>query len=300
MQADANLGRFMREVRATASVKHPNIVDVLDLVKVDGSLCLILERLTGQSLQEFLSERKRLAPTQLIDLLLPVLDALEFTHQKGLIHRDIKPSNVFLSQINDVIVPKLLDFGIASVRDAPTLTVAREVFGTPGYLAPEQLAGKPPGPAADLGAIVFFMFECRSGGRPAGHPSLKGLFPPVEAAGPALGLLSQLPEPLVRVIASCLKRRECDRPESAAQLAEALCALPGLESTASMSLKTSAARSPRDVALDDTVRASKAAAASAKPSTPASSAISVGAGAAGAAHSGLSLTWKEGNAQRSF
>src|SRR6478609_5312769 len=147
MQAEASLERFLREVRATASVKHPNIVDVLDLVKAESSLCLILERLAGQSLREFMLERAQLTQEVLLDLVLPILDALEFAHGKGLIHRDIKPSNIFLARINHAIVPKLLDFGIASMRDAPALTVVGEVFGTPGYLAPEQLEGKPPTPA---------------------------------------------------------------------------------------------------------------------------------------------------------
>ncbi len=171
--ADPTLAkRFVREVKAAAALRHPNVVDVLDYgVDDDGTAFQVLELLDGESLREHLERKDTLRLDLTLALLFPVMHALAMAHERGVIHRDLKPDNVFLARnVHGRVVPKLLDFGIAKVMPkdggaaATVSTRVGTVMGTPAYMSPEQARGTPDvGTATDIWAIGVILFECLAG-----------------------------------------------------------------------------------------------------------------------------------------
>lgn len=218
MLGAASEARFVREARVTASLRHPNIVDVVDLVKDNDTYYLILERLHGSNLREWLETRGCLSIRQALDFVQPVVDALDAAHRIGLVHRDVKPANIFLAEIDGTVVPKLLDFGIARPADASLLTAAGQVFGSPGYMAPEQLLGEQTGPATDLWAIGIVLSVCTTGSNPFGDPVSVGPLAPLREKVPQLAPLEQLSRELAEVVRCCLEYDMAARPQSAAEL----------------------------------------------------------------------------------
>jgi serine/threonine protein kinase len=168
--------RFLGEARAAAAIRHPNVIDVLDMGFLSGAPYLVMERLTGESLDELLIRLEVLPLESSLGWLLPVMGALAALHDKGIVHRDVKPSNIFLSYDEGKrVVPKLLDFGLARVtRDAP-LTHPGVMLGTPEYMAPERARGQEVGPAADVWAMGVVTFECLCGKLPFTATNLNGL-----------------------------------------------------------------------------------------------------------------------------
>jgi serine/threonine-protein kinase len=111
--------RFVQEAQAAASLRHPHIVDVDDVGVLDGVPFLAMEFLDGETLSEHLKREGPLSTAAALDLLLPVFSAVAAVHDRGIVHRDLKPDNVFLWRPSTGIVhPKLLDFGIAKVRES--------------------------------------------------------------------------------------------------------------------------------------------------------------------------------------
>jgi serine/threonine protein kinase len=157
--------RFLSEARTAAAVRHPHIVDVLDMGTDERGLpFLVMELLTGQSLDRELTAERALTPEDTLALLLPVMGALAVLHDEQIVHRDVKPSNIFLSETpQGDVVPKLLDFGLARVVSDLRLTRSGVVIGTPLYMAPEHAAGAPVGPAADVWSLGIVLYECLAG-----------------------------------------------------------------------------------------------------------------------------------------
>jgi len=126
--------RFLREARAAAALRHPNAVDVLDMGEdPQAGVYMVLELLEGLTLSYALRLRGRLGYAETLKIMLPIMDALQAAHARGIVHRDIKPENIFLSKQSGVVVPKLLDFGIAKVQkaDESSRTQAGLMIGTP-------------------------------------------------------------------------------------------------------------------------------------------------------------------------
>jgi eukaryotic-like serine/threonine-protein kinase len=136
------LERFLREGRVAAKLDHAHVVDVFDVGTHEGSPFLVMEFLVGRDLEVHLKEEGSLDAAPAVDILLPILSALMAAHRVGLIHRDLKPANIFLATAaHGGFHPKLLDFGIAKPHneDQKALTGTADVFGTPQYMAPEQV-----------------------------------------------------------------------------------------------------------------------------------------------------------------
>ncbi|MEY4551658.1 MAG: hypothetical protein RL685_7853, partial [Pseudomonadota bacterium] len=109
--------RFRREARISATIKSPHVIQVTDVDQLtDGRPYLVMELLTGKSLEQTLLEAKALSRERAVDVALQILLGLEAAHALGVVHRDLKPGNVFLAQQGHEVVAKLLDFGIAKVR----------------------------------------------------------------------------------------------------------------------------------------------------------------------------------------
>ena len=157
--------RFLREGYIANKVDHPGIVRVLDDdVDSDGSTFLVMELLTGQTLEEeYRAARGRVSVQRIADVTLSLLEVLGAVHAEGIVHRDVKPDNVF---ITDKGVLKLFDLGIARLVDSRAITAAGQQMGTPEYMAPEQAAGnvRDVDARADLysvGAMMFSLLTCK-------------------------------------------------------------------------------------------------------------------------------------------
>ncbi|MEV6601342.1 protein kinase [Actinoplanes sp. NPDC051346] len=151
--------RSLREARAAAALHHPHIVAVYDIAEHDDRPWIVMELVSGQSLKEIVVGDGPMPLNQAVEVGLQLLSALHAAHTAGITHRDVKPANVLIAA-NGVV--RLSDFGLATTPDAETLTESGVVLGTPGYLAPEQANGLPPGPPADifgLGATLYFAIE---------------------------------------------------------------------------------------------------------------------------------------------
>jgi len=150
----AQLARFQREARAAANIQHPNVVDLYDVGESEGTPFLVLERLRGESLRERLS-RGPMAWQEATRVMLGVLDGVGAVHRAGVIHRDLKPDNIFLCEDGAILVPKVLDFGVAAMRmktgdGLDSLTRTGALLGTPAYMPLEQLTGAEVDTRADI------------------------------------------------------------------------------------------------------------------------------------------------------
>jgi len=159
--------RLATEARAEAKVQHRGIVRVLDLgVTREGEPFLVMERLQGRSLGDLLSDIGHLDSKDAVRLMLPILEALAYVHERGIVHRDLKPDNVFLAEQCGKIQPKLVDFGIAKLGDVPVNrrhTGRGAVVGSPGYMAPEHARGAEVDHRADLFCAALVLYEAISG-----------------------------------------------------------------------------------------------------------------------------------------
>ncbi|WP_157260634.1 serine/threonine-protein kinase, partial [Patulibacter minatonensis] len=153
--------RFRREARVAAGLDHPNVVQVLETGEDDAHLWLAMRFVDGPDLRVLLRRTGRLEPEQAVEVVEQIAAALDAAHAAGLVHRDVKPGNVLIEDGpgRDLHV-ELADFGLARAQG---IDVAE---GTPGYAAPEQLAGEEAGPAADVFGLGCVLFELLTGTPP--------------------------------------------------------------------------------------------------------------------------------------
>jgi serine/threonine-protein kinase len=164
--------RFLREARLAARLCHPNIVQVFDAGE-DGRPFLVMEYVDGETVADRLARGSGFSSAEVLTLAAELSAGLAHAHAMGIVHRDVKPHNVLLGPAG---VTKLTDFGIARALEDHGLTEIGTVLGTASFMAPEQAAGAPVGPAADvfaLGAVLRLV---------AGDSLPRGLEPLVDAA----------------------------------------------------------------------------------------------------------------------
>ncbi|MGW6736919.1 serine/threonine-protein kinase, partial [Streptomyces sp. NPDC055013] len=159
--------RTLREARATARIDHPNVVRVYDVVDEGERLWIVMELVAGRSLERIMAEEGPLGPCETARIGIGLLAALRQVHDRGVLHRDIKPGNVLVE--TEVARGRgrvvLTDFGIAAIQDAKALTMVGMLVGSPDYMAPERISGRPQGPPSDvwsLGATLCAALAGRS------------------------------------------------------------------------------------------------------------------------------------------
>jgi serine/threonine-protein kinase len=186
--------RFIREARAAAAIKHPHVVDILDVGVLDGTPFIVMEFLEGVDLETHLQRRIVLSDQELADLALPIIAALGAVHDAGVVHRDIKPSNIFLSKgLEEDLVPKMLDFGISKALHGQevgqaAITGPTELMGTPLYISPEGLMGAEHVTAkSDQYSLGVVLYECATGRTPFDGSDFNRLI---------LDVSSRAPEPM--------------------------------------------------------------------------------------------------------
>jgi hypothetical protein len=221
--------RFRREALALASLSHPNIATLFDVLEVDGLSYLVMECVTGESLAARLA-RKPLSAGEATSVGIEIADALAEAHERGIVHRDLKPANVMLTPKGHV---KVLDFGIAKLvadddGDRTTLTDVRTrgAIGTLAYMSPEQALGEPIDARTDLWSLGVLLHESLAGRPPFDGAGTLGLLTAITTApAPALGQArTEVPPELERVVHRALAKRPEERYGSAAEMRDALAA----------------------------------------------------------------------------
>lgn len=225
---DTAMDRMEREAEASARVRHPNIVDVFDVVRGDKTVFLVMEYLEGETLKAALA-RRDLAVHAIIALLLPGMRGVAKAHAEGVIHRDIKPENIFLAREADTALPvtKILDFGVSKLDagdDLRALTATGAPIGTTLYMSYEQLAGdKVIDGRADVYSFGVVLYEALTGQRPYEGTFTEVLCkmlegPPREPAQ----LNPELPPTLSRLVMWALEKERDARIPSMKQLVQEL------------------------------------------------------------------------------
>lgn len=170
---DIVVTRFLREGQLAARIRHPHIVDVTDVGMIDGLPCLVMEYLEGESLHALFKRESPLELSRLVDLLLPVIAAVDAAHGQGVVHRDLKPANIFLARGYNDVTPKVLDFGISKVvqEAAPSeLTTDSTFLGSPHYVSPELARGdRDLDGRSDQYSLGVILYEGACGVRPFAH-----------------------------------------------------------------------------------------------------------------------------------
>ena len=167
--------RFLREAHALASFQHPNVVTLFDAgVTSDGCAFLVMELLVGGTLRQELNSKGRLQVAEATGVLREVCAAIGAAHRRSIIHRDLKPENIFLARNESVRIIKVLDFGLAklvtgsseSTVSTSLITEPGKIVGTPLYMAPELLTGKPAEKQSDLWSLAVITYEILTGHHP--------------------------------------------------------------------------------------------------------------------------------------
>lgn len=213
--------QFLRDAAALRRLRHPGIVAVLDAGASGDTMWLALELMAGADLTRYTRPARLLPDVLVLRIGERIAQALAYAHAAGFVHRDVKPANLMAHWPDDTL--KLADFGIARSADMQA-TRTGVVLGTPAYLAPEQLAGAAAEPRTDLYALGITLFQLLCGRLPFESDSMGDLLKAVATQpAPALSAFrADLPEALVALVASLLRKSTHERPQSAAQLAIAL------------------------------------------------------------------------------
>jgi eukaryotic-like serine/threonine-protein kinase len=215
------LARFRREAEAAASLDHPNVLPIYEVGESeDGVPFFSMKYASGGSLQE-VGPALRKDPREIVRLMARVTRAVQYAHRQGILHRDLKPGNILLDARRE---PLVSDFGLAKWLDASSdLTRTLTIFGTPGYIAPEQAEGpaanlKPAADVYSLGAILFDLLA----GRPPflGEHALAVVRQAADRPAPKLrSLVQNADRDLETICARCLEREPEARYRSAGDLA---------------------------------------------------------------------------------
>ena len=220
--------RFQHEARAASALNHPGIVTIHDIGELDGQFFIVMELVEGTTLRQLLGRgRPQLKKT--LQIASQLADALAKAHEAGIVHCDVKPENVMVTSEGHV---KIVDFGLAKLADPAAATsgadrpigdrtTERMVFGTVGYMSPEQASGEPADFRADQFAFGAILYELATGSRAFHRPTSAETLSMIIRGEPErpLSLNPSLPLPLAWTIERCLSKDPADRYASTRDLA---------------------------------------------------------------------------------
>lgn len=220
------LARFEREARTVAGLNHPNIVVLYSIEEEDGIRFITMELVEGECLGRHIVSRG-LPLTRVLDLSIPLAEALVAAHEKGVVHRDLKPANVMVTREGRV---KVLDFGLAKLArpglevdatQAQTMespiSAAGQVAGTVPYMGPEQVRGEAVDARTDLFAFGIMMYELAAGRRPFAGKTSADVASAIlrDTPEPLAGIRADLPRDLGRIVGRCLEKDPRSRFQTA-------------------------------------------------------------------------------------
>ena len=207
--------RAEREAEAAARLRHPSCQRAYGFGRDSQHVYIAYEYVPGRTFREALRGGE-LDDSSAIEACAQVLEALAHAHARGIVHRDVKPSNVLLAEGRDVSV-RVLDFGLAQIQQAETLTAQGDVPGTLAYISPERLAGALTTEAADVWAVGLMLWEALAGRHPFWRGSLLETARAIEAGAPRLETVRpDLPKPLLAAVNRALDLDPARRPSAAA------------------------------------------------------------------------------------
>jgi len=221
------LERFEREARALAALNHPNIVTIYSVEAVGEIHFLTTELVGGETLGEFVAH-EGLPLESILELTVPLVEALSAAHAQGIIHRDLKPANIMVTE--DIRV-KLLDFGVAAFKAAPlaevdseagtrSLTAPGRLLGTVPYMSPEQIQGNRVDHRTDIFSLGVVLYEVLTGTRPFRGETPADLLSAIlrDTPAPITAVKPGLPSEIGRIIDRCLQKKPEARYQSASDL----------------------------------------------------------------------------------
>ena len=202
--------RFQQEALALARLNHPNITHLYAFLPKEDTYWMVMEYVNGKTLEEWLHISGSVQPHVACSIVVQVLDGLYHAHRKGIIHRDLKPANVMISEEGEV---KIMDFGIARIRNSQRMTMHGKSVGTLEYMAPEQIQGKEGDERTDIYAAGNILYELLCGQPPFRADTDYHLMKAkLEDAPPLLPALATVtPQALKHIILKALERNPAKR-----------------------------------------------------------------------------------------
>jgi serine/threonine protein kinase len=223
--------RFRREAQAAARLKHPNAVSIYDFgVSNNGLVYLVMELVEGESLRSLIKQQGPLTPSAAGEILSQICAALDEAHRQHIVHRDLKPDNIIVTTAAGGLRVKVLDFGIAKMRDLATaadnLTQTGTVMGTPHYMSPEQCLGEELDGRSDIYSAGIMLYEMLSGMVPFNSPaSTAVIVQHVTQPPPPLRAINASISPAVEaVVMHALEKPREARPQTAGTFAQEMIA----------------------------------------------------------------------------
>ena len=213
-QKRERIERFYREAKAAGTLSHRNIVTIYDVGQENDRHFLVMEYLEGQSLRDILQMQGALPLKETLEIALQLCDALGYAHSRGVVHRDVKPDNVHILPGGIV---KLTDFGIARITAEPSITSQGQVFGTPSYMSPEQVASHTVDHRTDLFSLGITLYEMLAGRKPFTGDSVITITYNIMNMQPTMPV--GVPGPLQQVLQRALSKDPTLRYQNAATLA---------------------------------------------------------------------------------
>ncbi|MCG9479923.1 MAG: serine/threonine protein kinase [Actinomycetia bacterium] len=221
-QDEEHINRFFKKkIKITRELEHVNILKLLNFGKKKDWYYLIYEHVAGVCLDVFIIREKSLSIKEIEKILLQVLRALSYAHQKEIVHRDIKPQNILITSYGLV---KINDFGIAKALSSKTVTQTGLFMGSPGYISPEQAEGKKVDRRSDLYSVGVLLFELLSGSLPFKSDNPYGyLHKHINIDPPDIEIVARnIPDHLIYITKKCLKKKRSERFNSADEIIKVL------------------------------------------------------------------------------
>lgn len=219
--------RFLQEAKVTATLAHPNIVEILDFGEFERRPYYMMELLQGEDLRARLRGSARLPYREVVQYVEQICDALDAAHKVGVVHRDLKPDNIFVVQ-QEPLKLKVMDFGVAKAAGEPRVgqTLHGQVLGTPTHMAPEQALGQVERitPLTDIYSLGVIAFEMLTGQLPfVAESALMVISMHIRDAVPSIRALApEVPRRIAELVESCMAKDPAHRPRSARILATQL------------------------------------------------------------------------------
>lgn len=218
--------RFLREAKLMATLTHPNIVRIHDLLEEEQLMATVMQYIKGTNLKSYLEQQTRQLPfTAIMNLFTPILAAMEEAHKKGIIHRDLKPGNILLKKQADLYVPMLTDFGLAKVVEGTNYTVSGVLLGTCMYMSPEQFQSEQDiDQRSDIYALGIILYQLCTGVCPFRENNLFALMKAHLSHDPTppSTLRADTPPALEKLILNTLAKQRNERLTSCLEFSERL------------------------------------------------------------------------------